>query len=284
MSRNNSDRLMGDHKPESAEAPPQAKMKDPLHFVTPTEFVELPSKGIGYAEGHPLHRKDSIEIRFMTAKDEEILSSQTLLKKGVAVERFLQNIVIDQKIKVRDLLSGDRNAILVSARVSGYGNEYDTHINCPSCGEKNECSFDLNERKIINNLTSSNEKIEILKNGNFQITMPFSKFKVEVRLLTGMDEINIAALANSKRKRKLNDSTLLDQYNRMIVSIEGHTERALIKRYVESMPTVDSRHLRNCYAEMAPTIEIKKPFECHSCGYEQELEVPFGADFFWPDR
>ena len=284
--RNNLDRL-GQHEPQHADPPPaatQGKKQEPLHFVAPTEFVELPSRGIGYPEDHPLYKKETVEIKFMTAKDEEILSSQTLLKKGVAVERFLQNILVNQKIKARNMLSGDRNAILIAARVSGYGNNYDTHVNCPSCGEKNEVHFDLNDKKIINNINKQNADVEILENGNFKITMPYTKFDVEIRLLTGIDEINIAALATSKRKRKMNDSTLLDQYSKMIVAVEGRNDRQTINKYISVMPTVDSRHLRKCYADIAPTVEIKKPFECHSCGHEQELEVPFGADFFWPDR
>ena len=90
--RNNNDRMMCTHTPENADPPPQVQQQktlDPLHFVAPTEFVELPSGGKGYREGHPLFGKDTIEIRYMTAKDEDILSSETLLKKGVAIERFL---------------------------------------------------------------------------------------------------------------------------------------------------------------------------------------------------
>ena len=89
---------MGTHKPEHADPPPQVQQGqtfDPLHFVAPTEFVELPSEGKGYSLEHPLHEKDTIEIRFMTAKDEDILSSQTLLKKGIAIERFLQNVIVN---------------------------------------------------------------------------------------------------------------------------------------------------------------------------------------------
>ena len=88
--------------------------------MTPTEFVELPSAGIGYADTHPLHQQDTVEIRFMTAKDEDILSSQTLLKKGIAIDRFVDNILVNKTINSSNLLIGDKNAILIAARVSGY--------------------------------------------------------------------------------------------------------------------------------------------------------------------
>ena len=112
--RNNNERMMGGaHKPEHADPPPQVqrdKTFDPLHFVAPTEFVELPSNGKGYPEGHPLHGEASIEIRYMTAKDEDILSSQTLLKKGIAIERFLQNIIVDPKINAKKRAKQARTA------------------------------------------------------------------------------------------------------------------------------------------------------------------------------
>ena len=285
--RNNEERMLGGHKPEHADAPPQVQQEktfDPLHFVAPTEFVDLPSQGKGYPAGHPLHGKDTIEIRYMTAKDEDILSSQTLLKKGVALERFLQNIIVDRSIDAKKLFVADRNAILISARVSGYGNLYETKVTCPSCGTSSEQVFDLNEKKIT--YTKFNEElgVEETGNGTFATIMPHSKFKVEFKLLLGEDEIYISKVATSKRKRKMVESMLTDQYKRMIVSIEGHRDQSIIDRYVDAMPTIDSRHLRLCYKTTAPDVTISDEFSCHSCGFEQEMEVPFGADFFWPDR
>ena len=100
----------------------------------------------------------------------------------------------------------------------------------------------------------------------------------------GVDEIEIASTAVSRRKRKQTEATFSDQYTRMIVSIEGHTSKSIIDRYVNNMPTVDSRHLRACYKATSPEVKIIEEFNCHSCGFEHEMEVPFGADFFWPDR
>ena len=284
MSRNDINRVGA---PSANAEPPVTQVQgdstfDPLSFVAPTEFVELPSKGLCYPEGHPLHGEETIEIKFMTAKEEDILSSRALLKKGIAIERFLQSVIVNSRIKSKDLLVGDRNAILIAARVSGYGNLYETQINCPACSEKNHLSFDLNEKTIKETKTS--DDIIALGNGTFQITMPFSKFKINFRMLTGEDENQLAAASITKKKTKKIDSVLTEQYKRMIVAIEGHTDRSIISKYADSMPTQDSRHLRKCYKEATPDVDIKKQFECHSCGHEQEVEVPFGADFFWPDR
>ena len=109
-----------------------------------------------------------------------------------------------------------------------------------------------------------------------------TKLKVGLRLLIGRDENYLAQqMADKKIKEEKNVST---QLRLMITSVEGDESRATIDYYVENMPTQDSRHLRKCYKEATPDVDIKKQFECHSCGHEQEVEVPFGADFFWPDR
>ena len=173
--------MLGGHKPEHADAPPQIQQEktfDPLHFVAPTEFVDLPSQGKGYPAGHPLHGEETIEIRYMTAKDEDILSSQTLLKKGIALERFLQNIIVNNAIDAKKLFVADRNAILIAARISGYGNLYETKVACQSCGANSEQSFDLNEKKITYTSFSKELGVEETGNGTFITAMPHSKFKV----------------------------------------------------------------------------------------------------------
>ena len=131
--RNNQDRLNA--PPTSADPPIQQaqQTEQPLQFVTPTEFVELPSRGKFYPSEHPLHNVETLEVRHMTARDEDILTSRSLLKKGVAIDRFLQNIVVDRRVKVEDLLIGDKNAIIIASRISGYGPRYDANVLCPSC-------------------------------------------------------------------------------------------------------------------------------------------------------
>jgi len=283
MSRNK-DRL-GGHTPEPAEAPqqPVEKAFDPLSFVAPTEFVELPSKG-NYPETHPLHGKDVLEMRFMTAKEEDILSSQTLLKKGVAIERMLDSLIIDKNIKAKDLLVGDRNALIIAARISGYGANYKTQVACPSCGTRSEFDFDLTDRVIYESQESEELNLKKLSNGNFTTKMPFSKFNIEFKLLDGKDEQLLTKLAADKKKRKMAETMLTDQFKVMIVSIEGHKDKSVITQYVDNMPTLDSTQLKACYKVASPDVKITKFFECNSCGYTQEMEVPFNTDFFWPNR
>lgn len=275
MSRNNPDRS-GAHDNQSV--PPEVLRK--LEFVSPTEMVDLPSKG-KYPEGHPLCGKDSIEIRFMTAKDEDILTSQSLLKKGLAIERFLQNVILNKSINTESMYICDRNAILIAARSSGYGASYETKVNCPNCGTSNEVVFDLSNPEMKESIIE--EKWNIEKNGvEFFVTPPLTGIKVGIRLLNGKDENYLAKVIGNKKKKE--ESNVSAQLRLMISSVEGDTSRATVDYYVDNMPTQDSRYIRNAYAMVNPTVRITEHLECHSCGYEQEMEVPFGADFFWPDR
>ena len=129
------------------EGPPAAAVSAPTQFnwSVPTEFVELPSKGKFYTPGHPVHNVEAIEIKYMTAKEEDILSDRALLKKGMAVDRALQNLIVDKNIKIENLLIGDKNALLVAARKTGFGPEYTTRVTCPACGEVDDYSFDLDD-------------------------------------------------------------------------------------------------------------------------------------------
>ena len=285
MSRRNSGRT---GKKQASDSPVTAAASapglDPLHFVAPTEFVELPSKGMGYPEGHALFDNDVIEIRFMTAKDEDILTSATLLKKGVAIDRFLQNVIVDKSIAVNDLLIGDKNAILIAARASGYGNLYETQVTCPACGTKNNLTFDLNNTNVSESKVDPELGITNTPEGTFMVNMPYTKFNVEVRLLTGEDEHQLAMNTAAKKKNKLQETAMTDQYRRMIVSVNGHRDQSVLSRYIENMPLMDARHLRLAYKLVAPNVEIKETLTCVSCEHQQEVDVPFGADFFWPDR
>ena len=283
MSRNNEERT-GAHMPDSDAAAIATELLNPLQFVTPTEFVELPSKGKGYPPEHPLHNKEVIEIRFMTAKDEDILTSQTLLKKGLALERMMQNVIVDKNIKPDSMLVGDRNAILIASRISGYGAGYETSVICPACGERGKMLFDLNKRTYNDGQDFSGLDIRDSGNGTYIVKLALSQLEAEVRLLTGKDEQWLLSIAKSNKKRKLDESSLTDQYRLMIVSVNGHKDRKVIDYVVDNLPATDSRHLRLAYKKLSPNVSVYEDYCCPACDHEQALEVPFNADFFWPDR
>jgi len=253
-----------------------------LNFVVPTDFVELPSKGQFYPEGHPLYKKDHIEIKQMTAKDEDILTSMSLLKKGIAIERLLENLIVDKTIKHSDLLVGDKNAIMMRARISAYGSTYETKIQCPYCQANADHSFDLEEIKPKDSQVDNS--IQSTKNGTFIIELPSSKVKTEVRFLTGKDEANLLMYTEKKRKYNLIDNSVTDQMKTFIVSLNGIEDRGQIAEFVDNMPAKDSHHLRTVYIDLVPNIDLTQTVGCQSCFTDVEMEVPFTTDFFWPKR
>jgi hypothetical protein len=276
---------MGANQSAGAEAPPEVLMqsdkKDSLNFVVPTEFVELPSKGKYYPENHPLYMQESIEIRYMTAKDEDILTSKTLLKQGVALNRFISNIIVDRRINSDSLLIGDKNAVVVAARISGYGPGYATRIPCPACLSSVEFEFDLNEKVVTEGKVDENDGVFLTENNTVMIRTPTAGVEVEVKMMTGVDESEIT---KKTKNSKNNDFSVTKQLKKMIISVNGDTSQMTIRRFVDTMPARDSRHLRNTYKQASPNIDLTQHFECSECGHEQPLEVPFTADFFWPDR
>ena len=264
------------------DSPPQKNSI--LDFVSPTDFVELPSKGIFYKEGHPLHNKEVIEIKYMTAKEEDILTNESLLRKGLAIERFMESIILDPNIKAHQLLIGDRNAILIAARISGYGEKYETRMACPVCEAQNDIIFDISKPEVFHPNLEGLRTITKNDKGNYVFKLPVCGFDVECRLLTGKDENELTKQAQAKKKHRLEATNVTDQFKTMIVSIDGVDDRNILNRFIEAMPAADARALRNTYKEIIPNVRLRDTFSCTSCGHEQELEVPFGADFFWPDR
>ncbi len=277
MPRNNQGRL--DNKPETGAEAPTQNANALLNFVTPTEFVELPTKGKFYPKNHPLCGAETIEIKFMTAKETDLLTSKTLLKKGVAIDRMLQSILVDSSIKVADLFIGDKNAILVAARISGFGASYDANITCKNCGAVCEQHFNLEEV----NKKEVSEDIEFTDNGTFFVKLPKSGIRAECKLMTGSDEDFLMKKVEKKRKLKLPETLLTDQLKLIIVSLEGVTERGPVENFVDVMPAMDSTHLRKEYERVKPDIDMSYFFECESCEASNTVSIPFSTNFFWPE-
>jgi hypothetical protein len=258
---------------------------DPLSFVVPTELVELPSRGEFYPTEHPLHGQETIEIKYMTAKEEDILTSQSLLEKGLAFERLMANLIVNKRIKPEALLSGDRNAILIAARKSGYGADYITNITCPSCGEAGTHDFNLDEATTTYSLNEEElveADIQINVKNNFVVTLPNNPVTVEFRMLTGKEENFLLKQAERRKKKKQAESAVTDQLKLMIVSVNEYTEPDLIEKFAETMTLVDSRFLREAYQKVMPNTELRKEFVCNQCDYEDDINFPFTVDFFWP--
>ena len=254
-----------------------------FNWALPTEFVELPSKGKFYPPGHPLHNQATVEIKYMTAKEEDILTDRALLKKGIAIDRVLENLIVNKAIKLDDLLVGDKNAILVKARTTGYGSSYDTRVICPNCLTPCEHSFDLEELGHIDFEQSlEDDEVELTESNTFRVTLPMSKVTIECRMLTGGDESSIAKKALRNDRKNEASTTLTTQLGMLIVSINDNTDKFTKAKFIAAMPARDSRYLRGILEKVTPNIDMTQDFECEHCGEQAVLEVPLNTDFFWP--
>jgi len=253
--------------------------------VVPTEFVDLPSEGKYYPANHPLHGCDTLEIRQMTAKEEDMLTSRSLIKKGVAVDRVLQSIIVDRRVNADSLLIGDRNALIVAARCSGYGSDYETSVTCPDCGTVQKYAFDLNEAEILRGATFDVLEATDNNDGTFDLKLPVTELTVTFRLLTGADERRfLNSVQKGPRSKNKRDAVITTQLRNLIVAVNGDSSQDAINYLIQNIPSRDSRRLRNVYKLASPDIDLTQHFECDHCDYTNDMEVPLTADFFWPDR
>lgn len=249
-----------------------------LNYPTPSEMVLLPSRGKFYPSNHILHGVTEIEIYEMNAHQENILANKAFIKKGNVIEKFLQSLIVDKKIVVDDLLIGDKNALLIAARMTGLGDIYKVNILCPVCYNNSVFDFNLNE---VKHQCGSEENYDEEK-GLFRYTLPKTGFVVECKALTGEDVYRMSEQAkNLKSKIKKEETPVSDLLKQIIVSVNTVTDRLDISRFVEKMPSIDSRFLREEYRKSVPEVDLTQPFECPSCGQESEVEVPIGPNFLW---
>jgi len=274
MARNNRART-------KVKSPPPPKSENLFTFVTPTDFAEIPSEGKFYPTEHPLHGEDVVEIKFMTAKEEDLLTSQALISKGVVIDRLIESVLIEDGIESESLLLGDKNALIVAIRITGYGTDYKTNITCPGCSVTSPYTFDL-ESLEFKTLVQTDDAIET-GNGTYLISgLPQTGAEVEVKFLTGRDEKNLASKLASNKKHNLGLAPLMEQTKSYIISVNGNTGENYINSFLENMPTRDARHLRTTYGGLVPDINMSHEYVCEECRHETILEVPLTADFFWP--
>jgi len=191
------------------------------------------------------------------------------------------------------MLVGDKNAIMVYTRMYAYGAEYETNVTCPSCGNHNKHTFNLENHKLQH---PDDERLDEDGNvekkewdrtdkGTFLVRLPKTNITAELRLLTGKDERWLASLMKKKRKGKKAgpaEASLVDQMRRLIVSLNNVTDEVQINEFIRHMPALDSRYLRSAYALLTPGMDLSQEYACPYCDFETEMEVPFTAEFFWP--
>ena len=241
-------------------------------YKFPTEVVELPSKGYFYADGHPLS-SGKVEIKYMTAKEEDILTSQNLIQQGTVIDKLLQAVVVDKSIKLDDMLIGDKNAIMLSARILGYGKQYEFTY------EGEEQSVDLSTLEAVNMDFS---KFTRGKN-EFNFKLPTSEREVTFKLLNGKDEKDIESEIKAKQKISKNQSSeLTTRLKYMILSVDGASEKSYINNFVDNeFLSRDSLAFRQYLSSITPDVDMNVEV-VDSDGKKTEVAVPITVRFFWP--
>lgn len=255
-------------------------MKDDFGFEIPIESVPLPSNGLVYPSESPIHCRETVDIRAMTAREEDILTSRALIKKGTVITELIKSCLTDKRIQVQDMIAGDRNAVMVALRITGYGADYAVEADCPKCGTRSKQEFNLADMPI-----KRLDLEPVIKGQNvFEFKLPVTKKTVHFKFLTGRDEEEISAIQEkSKKHGAIADNLVTNRLQYSIVSVEGKTDRSTINAFIRNMPARDSMMLRKHIENHEPGIDMKGEYDCSSCGEQSEVRVPLGASFFWPD-
>tara|TARA_R110001606_G_scaffold17101_1_gene67203 strand:+ start:42 stop:785 length:744 start_codon:yes stop_codon:yes gene_type:complete len=242
-------------------------------FNLPTETVDLPSKGLLYPEDSPLS-SGAIEMKYMTAKEEDILTNQNYIKNGTVIDKLLQSLIVSKDIKINELLIGDKNAIMIAARILSYGKDYKVQFS----GEDVVVDLSLLENKIINE-----DLFEDRKN-QFTFDLPTTGNTVTFKLLTHADEKNIEKEIEGRKKLNKDASTqVTTRLSYIITSINGLSEKKDVREFVNDfLLAKDARALREYYSEVSPDVNIQHSYT-DDAGREEVLDIPIGIDFFWPD-
>ena len=241
-------------------------------YQFPTEEVTLPSKGLFYPEDSPL-RKGVIEMKYMTAREEDILTNQNLIQNGTVIDKLLQSLIVTP-IDYKQLLIGDKNAILIAARILGYGSDYTFEYR----GQKIDVNLSNIEDKHIDESLVSNGKNE------FEFTLPTSKKEITFKFLTHEDEQKLSnELKGLAKINKESSSELSTRMKYIITSIEGDYDNKNIRKFVDTQLLArDSRELRNYIKKIQPSIDLSYDYE-DARGNITRLDIPVGVNFFWPD-
>jgi hypothetical protein len=243
----------------------------------PTEIITLPSEGKCYPESNPLS-KGTIEIKYMTAKEEEILTSQNLIKKGVVLDKLFESIIVDKDINIDDIILGDKNAIMLATRILGYGPEYKIEITNDS-DEKEAVSVDLGKVQ-----TKDIDTSKLNRDNRYKFKTP-SGTELEFKILTHGDEkaIDSDVKAMQRLNKSGTSSELTTRYRYMILSVDGKDDTKTIIDFINNrFLTRDTKAFREAIKQLTPDVNMEFDYENPQTGETEVRSIPMSVGFFWP--
>lgn len=259
-------------------APVAAPVVKPAY---PSEAIDLPSKGWFYPTNHPLS-SGQISLYYMTARHEDILTSRNLITKGVVIDKLLEALIETPGVNLSDLLLGDKAAIMIAARVLGYGKEYQVSLECPQCSTKASVTINLED---IPDKDCPYFTDEFKGRNEFTFKLPLTKKTVTFRYLTHGDEVSVRNELEGMKKAARSDVTreVTSRLRRSILAVDGDTDGEKVRVFVDSMPARDAMAFREHVRNTGPDIDLRSDFECGNCNYEGRVEIPIDVSFFWPN-
>jgi len=250
------------------------------NYDFPTEVITLPSEGKCYPSDNPLS-SGQIEIKYMTAREEEILTSQNLIKKGVVLDKLFETIIVDKNINPDDIILGDKNAIMLATRLLGYGAEYHVEMT-DSANNKHNVIVDLSK------VQTKDIDISILNSNNiYEFVTPFGKNKIEFKMLTHGDEkaVDIDVKALAKFNKSGTSSELTTRYRYMIKSVDGESDTKAIVHFINNKFLArDTRAFREFVKQNQPDMNMEFNYTDPESGEEEVRSIPMGVGFFWPSE
>lgn len=259
---------------------PKRDRQNPLgiSFVVPTEMVKLPTAGKYYSSSNPLHNVEEVEIRHMTAKEEDILSGLGAETQDNLYNKLINELLVEDEYSAEDFYEEDKTAILLSARATGYGSEYSVNDVCLACGEFTNYTFDLKKTEIIEpelkDITYNQDMDE------FILKLPVSEFEITIKSFGEKDSEFLEKERKQKEKYDIEYNYTTSYLSRIIVSVEGHTDPEVINKLINVMPAADAKLLNQVYNNCRPRLSTSQEVGCEKCGAKVRKEVPVSWAFF----
>ena len=255
-------------------------MAENKKYDFPTEIISLPSEGKCYPEKHPL-ASGQVEIKYMTAKEEELLSSQNLIKKGVVLDKLFESIIVDKSIKIDDIIIGDKNAIVLATRILGYGPEYKVKVT-NQYGDQDDVTIDLSKVQ-----TKDIDLSKLNRDNLYDFVTPVGKNVIKFSLLTHGDEkkVDVDVRAMDRLNKGGVSTELTTRYRYMIKSVDGKEDtKSIINFSNNKFISRDTRAFRKHLTELQPDMDMSFEYENPDTGEKEVTPIPMGIGFFYPSE
>ena len=255
-----------------------------LSFVVNKEIVKLPSAGNFYSENSPLSGLESVEIKAMTAKEEDIIMNESFVNEGTVFNRLIDSIVTTPGVLAKDMQDCDKMAILLHARKTGYGDGIELSVICDHCDHKFETAASIS--KILEQSTASSEEGDwTIEEGSGLVcmTLPMTDIKVKIKVLTPEDREHLRLTIKKKKQLNIECSETVEFLRKVIISANDVVDEVMINQLCEVIPTSDVRKITKAHNSCTPSMDMVTNITCPSCNADLAKEVPFSLGWFWSE-